>query len=442
MSSLFRRLWHLEGTVSRSTYAIGGVVAFALKYAIDWSIVTLVFHRQWTPLSYWHFIGLQSTEQPRATLWMFLLLLVVSLPFLWFGMAMTLLRLRDARRSAGWAALFFVPVLNVILFVALSLLPPRNADVRDLSGVMESALFSIVGTAALATAAIGLTTRALETYGIGLFVAVPFCVGYLSAFLHGRRYPEARAQSYLVALLATLLLGGFLLALAWEGVICLLMAAPLAIAVASIGAACGSRSARTRPSAKSPAYMTVAILPLILMAEAAAHRPAPLYRVDSEIVIDAPAETVWKNVVTFSDIPGQPEWYFRAGIAYPIRARINGRGVGATRTCEFTTGTFIEPIEVWNEPRLLRFGVTANPPPMRELSPYGGIDAPHLHGFLVSQRGQFALESLPGGRTRLTGSTWYQHHLWPEAYWRMWSDAIIHRIHLRVLRHIKTLSEK
>jgi hypothetical protein len=210
-----------------------------------------------------------------------------------------------------------------------------------------------------------------------------------------------------------------------------------------IGAACGSRSARIRPSAKTnaPAYMTVAILPLILMAEAAAHRAAPLYRVDSEIVIDAPAETVWKNVVTFSDIAGKPEWYFRAGIAYPIRARISGHGVGATRTCEFTTGTFIEPIEVWNEPRLLRFGVTANPPPMRELSPYANIDAPHLHGFLVSERGQFLLEPLPGGRTRLVGTTWYQHHLWPAEYWRLWSDAIIHRIHLRVLRHIKGLSE-
>lgn len=444
MSSLFRRLWRLDGTVTRSTYAIGGSVAFALKYTIDWSIATFLFHRPWTPLSYWHLVGMTTEGQEQGTMWMFLVLLIVSLPFLWFGMAMTLLRLRDSGSSAGWAALFFIPVLNVLLFIALTMVPPSEGRPgRDISGVMESALFAVVATAAFATAAIALTTRHLDTYGVGLFVAVPFCVGYLSAFLHGRRYPDARVQSYVVALLSTLLLGGFLLALAWEGVICLLMAAPLAILLATIGAACGSRSARRRtsPPTNVPAYMTVAILPLILMAEAAAHRTAPLYRVDSEIVIDAPAATVWKNVVTFSDIGGEPEWYFRAGIAYPIRARINGHGVGATRTCEFTTGTFIEPIEVWNEPRLLRFGVTANPPPMRELSPYGGIDAPHLHGFLVSQRGQFALESLPGGRTRLVGSTWYQHHLWPAEYWRLWSDAIIHRIHLRVLRHIKVLSE-
>lgn len=29
----------------------------------------------------------------------------------------------------------------------------------------------------------------------------------------------------------------------------------------------------------------------------------------------------------------------------------------------------------------------------------------------------------------------------PATYWRLWSDAIVHRIHLRVLRHIKQLAE-
>ena len=123
------------------------------------------------------------------------------------------------------------------------------------------------------------------------------------------------------------------------------------------------------------------------------------------------------------------------------RRRPGESAATSIRRCEFTTGAFIEPIEVWNEPHLLRFSVTSNPQPMRELSPYGPIDAPHLTNFLVSHRGQFALRSLPDGRTEVIGSTWYQHHLWPAAYWRVWSDAIIHRIHLRVLRHVRELSE-
>ena len=102
----------------------------------------------------------------------------------------------------------------------------------------------------------------------------------------------------------------------------------------------------------------------------------------------------------------------------------------------------MEPIEVWDEPRLLKFSVTANPAPMQEWTPYASIHPPHLEDFLLSRGGQFRLVPLSHGWTRLEGTTWYQHGLWPSSYWRAWSDFIIHRIHLRVLRHIKTLSEK
>lgn len=79
---------------------------------------------------------------------------------------------------------------------------------------------------------------------------------------------------------------------------------------------------------------------------------------------------------------------------------------------------------------------------MREWTPYGSLDAPHLHGYLDARQGEFRLTPLPGGSTLLEGTTWYQHGLWPAPYWRLWSDAIIHRIHLRVLNHIRDLSEE
>jgi hypothetical protein len=31
--------------------------------------------------------------------------------------------------------------------------------------------------------------------------------------------------------------------------------------------------------------------------------------------------------------------------------------------------------------------------------------------------------------------------LWPAGYWRLWSDELIHRIHMRVLKHIKAEAE-
>jgi hypothetical protein len=115
--------------------------------------------------------------------------------------------------------------------------------------------------------------------------------------------------------------------------------------------------------------------------------------------------------------------------------------VGAVRHCIFNTGEFIEPIEVWNEPHLLRFSVAHQPEPMEELSPYPHIKTPHLHGYLQSHEGELRLTALPDGKTLLEGTTWYTDRIWPSQYWQLWSDMIIHHIHLRVLNHIKAISE-
>ena len=68
---------------------------------------------------------------------------------------------------------------------------------------------------------------------------------------------------------------------------------------------------------------------------------------------------------------------FRTGVAYPTEARIDGSGPGAIRKCQFSTGAFVEPITVWDEPHLLRFRVTHNPAPLGEWSPWG-LSVPHI----------------------------------------------------------------
>jgi hypothetical protein len=60
---------------------------------------------------------------------------------------------------------------------------------------------------------------------------------------------------------------------------------------------------------------------------------------------------------------------------------------------------------------------------------------------MVSRRGEFRLVALPGERTRLEGSTWYTLSIFPEQYWTVWGEALLHSIHGRVLAHIKRLSE-
>ncbi len=158
-------------------------------------------------------------------------------------------------------------------------------------------------------------------------------------------------------------------------------------------------------------------------------------------MVAAPPAAVWRNVVSFSELPPPTEALFRLGIAYPIRARIDGVGAGAIRRCEFSTGTFVEPISAWEAPARLSFDITAQPVPLRELSPYGTIAPPHLQGYFRARRGAFRLTALPGGRTLLVGATWYELDIEPRGYWKIPANAIVSAIHRRVLLHIKRLTE-
>lgn len=86
----------------------------------------------------------------------------------------------------------------------------------------------------------------------------------------------------------------------------------------------------------------------------------PVFAVSTSIVVRATPEHVWKYVVAFPEITSEPDWVLRTGLAYPIRTRIGGGGVGASRS-DLSTGTVQERVVVWNKPRLLRFIVTATP---------------------------------------------------------------------------------
>jgi len=229
-----------------------------------------------------------------------------------------------------------------------------------------------------------------------------------------------------------------LLAIALEGVICIVMAAPLALAIAWSGALVGREMARR---ASEDVIRVSGVLVLATFAPGLGGPPPPLHEVVSVIEVNAPPDVVWQRVVAFGELTEPPELIFRLGVAYPVRATISGTGAGAVRRCEFSTGAFVEPITVWDAPRRLAFDVVEQPRPLYELSPYDSLRAPHLAGVLVSKRGEFRLVELPGGRTRLEGSTWYTLAMGPLPYWRPIADAIIHRIHLRVLRHVRGLAE-
>jgi Polyketide cyclase / dehydrase and lipid transport len=198
-------------------------------------------------------------------------------------------------------------------------------------------------------------------------------------------------------------------------------------------------AAASRRAAHGGLAMLLPIPPSMLVYDT--HAQPSAYAVKTTIEIAAPSENVWQKLINLSQFPAPHEWYFHTGLAYPTSARIDGIGPGATRYCEFSAGSVVETIEVWNAPHILHFRVTETPAPMRERNPFGEISPKHLHGYKLSHQGEFHLTPLTGNRTLLEGTSRYQHGLWPVQYWRLWSDAVVHRIHLRVFQEIRRLSE-
>jgi hypothetical protein len=300
---------------------------------------------------------------------------------------------------------------------------------------------AVAGGVLAAFACVALGVSALRTYGLFLFLATPFVMGAVTGYLLARGASVTSVQTARVILLELALVSAGILSVAFEGLICLLMAAPLAIPFMLAGVSVGRRVGRGGDDRPIGLLLSLLFLPAGAVFDSTNLPDREAHEVLSVVEIDAPAERVWENVIEFPPLPEPTEWWFRAGVAYPRYASIEGRGVGATRYCVFSTGPFVEPITAWEPGRRLAFDVTSFPEPMRELSPYRGIHPPHLDGYLRSRRGEFRLIPLPGGRTRLEGRTWYELDMAPAIYWEAVTDGVIHSIHRRVLDHIKRESE-
>jgi uncharacterized membrane protein YhaH (DUF805 family) len=446
-----RRLWSLwfgfYAPVDRRAYAASGFALMAFKYATDAFLVWIVTGELWTPPDY-----LTPLLSTRAELvgkphdWLLWVLLLWALPFVWVGASMTMRRAIDARLPPWSGLVFFVPVVNYLWMLLLCVLPSREPVAPPASAPAAAAsspavlLGSAAPAAALGLAAAVVSALLFRSYLSMLFVGTPFAMGFVAALGVNRDGDRGLGPSIGAAQLALLLAAGALVLFSLEGVLCLAMAFPLATILACLGALLGRTVAGAHRANPSHALGLLLALPLLMGIEAAGPG-APIREVATAVEIDATPEVVWPRVVGFTELPPPREIVFALGIAYPVRARLDGEGVGATRSCEFSTGPFVEPITVWDPPRRLGFDVASQPEPMHETSPYRVVNAPHLVDGLRSRRGEFRLVALPGGRTRLEGSTWYSVEMAPQAYWGLYSDRLIHAIHARVLAHVKRLSE-
>jgi len=302
---------------------------------------------------------------------------------------------------------------------------------------------TVVASALAAGGLAALEIRSLE-YGWVLFLVVPYFIGFFaSAVLRFWGPKPARTSYWLAGSSAAVLALGFLI-FGIEGLVCIAMAAPIAVPLVFLGAFCGYVLLHER-ALLSAAGGTALVL-LLAAATSGLERTFPLavptFTVTDSITVAAPPDVVWQSLISMGSL-GQPnDWIFRAGVACPQRVDIYGRGEGAMRVCTLSTGLLNEKITTWEPGQRMRWVSLTTPAPLKELNPFREAAPPHLHGFYRSVGGEFELTPAGNGATRVIRRSSYQHHMYPAWYWRIWCDYVASRGHIYVLGVLKESAER
>lgn len=278
-------------------------------------------------------------------------------------------------------------------------------------------------------------TPAWSDYAYALFAVAPILLGTFTALILNWKVPHRQSDSILAAFFASLLVSFASVAILWEGFICVIMAFPLLVGFSILGALIGHAIQNARWAAKRRGGLFASLLilvPFAMIADRSVQAPFHAGVVTTSIVVAAPPEKIWPLLLSMNRMPAPDFWMFRVGVAYPTGVSSNGE----ERHCQLSTGDMPERITMLQANRLLRFNVLSTPPSMHEMNPFGDVHPEHLVGFFECEAGEFRLEPLGDGRTRIVGTSWYHHRFAPNWYWSMWTDTIVHQVQLRVLNEI------
>ncbi len=282
-----------------------------------------------------------------------------------------------------------------------------------------------------AFALIGISSTSHWTNGVMVyseFVLTPLLMGIISAWFwrrEGFSWGQLIGRSCISGAVAILLSALFLK----EGSICLIIVSPLLFGFMITGAFIGRYMFR-----KNNQRLNISLVSLLFVLYVADTLSTHHYEnmVADQMVIHAPASEVWKHVVAFQPIRQKENfWLFQLGMPSPKATTVEGHFVGANRKCIFSNGyIFDEKIVTYDENNDLTFDITGQP---RD---------PEIMGHIDILRGQFLLKDNGDGTTTLTGNSWYRLYVFPIWYYDIWAKSITRNVHLRVMEHIKKLSEK
>ena len=278
------------------------------------------------------------------------------------------------------------------------------------------------------------------------FLAIPLFVGGFSVLISNLCHTEkwSNLQMIVTALVSVLVCDFMVFLTGIDGLFCLLLSSPLAIATATCGAILFNKLAECFPKQRVQASVLVTfslLVPLLMGFESHSDHQPLLRRVVSTIEIEAAPEKIWDNVIEYPQIDSELDFFFSAGVAYPIRSTIDTPERGGIRSTFFSTGVAQQRISAYEKNSLIVFDIIESPKPLIELSPFDRADDRHLADNMKARAGKIRLSPLDNGNFQLEYSLYYYQELQPQSYWSTVSDIAVGKIQKRIMQHIKELSE-
>jgi len=292
------------------------------------------------------------------------------------------------------------------------------------ASLKAAAVGTISGTAIGLAAFFLLTTHQYPSMGAVLFLLVPVVAGF-SIVLVARK-PNSTIAAALLSVLCSLVL---LVALGREGVLCAVLAFPIMLAGLGIGAGIGVLMRRLLLSRSGNQTTTTCILllvgPISIFAGERIERPILQHPrtelIETTVEVGDPPERVWGRILSIDNVQASKPFLMHIGLPIPQRCTMQGRGIGAKRTCYFNVGYIEETVSGWNPPYDLALSVDRTHMPGR-----------HWLGF---ESAEYRLRA-NGHTTLLTRTTTISSHLHPAWYWRRFERLGVESEHEYILQDV------
>lgn len=285
----------------------------------------------------------------------------------------------------------------------------------------------------------------LGIMSISFLFLVPAALGFIVIWFERgeRRWARMLFGPWISAVIMTLCT----VALQLEGWICVIMALPVILFMASLG---GVVAGFARPKVQTDGgrrlcVAAVALLPFVAgPLESLRARSNELRSVACSIDIAATPAQVWRQIRSVPRITEAEHtfsWHHRVGFPRPTEAVLEGTGVGSVRYARFEGDLlFVEKVTEWDENRRLSFSIkadTANIPPttLDEHVIIGGPYFDVLHG-------TYWIEPLGPDRVRLHLASDQRLATGFNAYAAWWTEWVMADLQDYILRIVKARAER